>query len=269
VATPELDVDRYLRRIGMAGHPALRTPSLASLTALHEAHVASIPFENLDVLLGRPVRLDLASVEAKLVAARRGGYCFEHNTLFMAVLENLGFEVTSLAARVRMGAAGLRPRTHMLLRVDLPDRQFLADVGFGGDGPLRPIPLDAAGEVQVGATSCRLRREGDLWVLQGNMGGDWTDLYAFNLERHFPADYEMANHYTSTHPQSRFVRNLIVQRSQRDRRIVLLNRDLMVRAPGSATTASTLKDPEELLQALETHFGLSFPPGTRFARPEF
>ncbi len=268
MAHAELDIDAYLRRLGLADDPTLRTPSLEPLSRLHEAHVAAIPFENLDVLLGRRIRLDLASVQAKLVGARRGGYCFEHNSLFMAVLERLGFQVTSLAARVRLGATDLRPKTHMLLRVDLPDGPLLADVGFGGDGPIRPLPLDTGGEVTLGATGCRLRREGGLWVLQGNAGGDWTDLYAFTLERHFPADYEMANYYTSTHPQSRFVRNLIVQRSWPDRRIVLVNRELVVRRPDS-TQASTLRDPDDLVQALERHFGLSFPSGTRFTKPGF
>jgi N-hydroxyarylamine O-acetyltransferase len=268
VVHADLDVDAYLRRVGLAGDATVRPPSLASLSRLHEAHVATIPFENLDVLLGRPIRLELGSVEAKLVGARRGGYCFEHNRLFMAVLEHLGYEVISLAARVRLGATDLRPRTHMLLRVDLAGGPYLADVGFGGEGPIRPIPLAAAEEVWVGAWGCRLRREGELWVLQGHARGDWTDLYAFTLERHFPADYEMANHYTSTHPQSRFVRNLTAQRSWPDRRIVLLNRDLVLQGPGS-TEASRIRGPEDLLEVLERHFGMSFPPGTRFSKPDF
>ena len=196
----ELDLDAYLGRIGYHGP---REPSLGTLMALHEAHVGAIPFENLDILLGRPILLHLGALQAKLVAGRRGGYCFEHNTLFLAVLERIGFEVTPLAARVRTGTTAVRPRTHMTLLVDLSGERFLSDVGFGGDGPLHPIPFGAALPAALGDTAGRLKREADLWVLEGTSGGDWTDLYAFTLERQFPVDYEMANHFTSTYPQSR------------------------------------------------------------------
>ena len=137
----------------------------------HRAHCAAIPFENLDILLGRPIALDLPALEAKLVRARRGGYCFEQNTLFQAALEALGFRVTALAARVRVGATEVRPRTHMLLRVDLPEGAFVADVGFGGDGPSTRSPSRRGRETWVGRTGHRLRREGDSWVLQGNTAG--------------------------------------------------------------------------------------------------
>ena len=150
----DLDLDAYLGRIGE--RPPL-APALEGLAALHRAHCAAVPFENLDILLGRPIDLDLPALEAKLVRARRGGYCFEQNTLFKAALEALGFPVIALAARVRAGTTGVRPRTHMLLRVDLAEGTFLADVGFGGDGLLHPIPLAEGTETWVGFTGQRLR----------------------------------------------------------------------------------------------------------------
>jgi N-hydroxyarylamine O-acetyltransferase len=260
----ELELDAYLTRIG--GKAPL-APGLDGLAALHCAHCAAIPFENLDILLGRPIALDLSALEAKLVRARRGGYCFEQNTLFKAVLEALGFRVFALAARVRVGASEVRPRTHMLLRVELPEGAFLADVGFGGDGPVVPLPLAEESETWLGRIGHRLRREGDLWVLQGNAVGDWTDLYAFTLEPLYPVDFEMANHFTSTHPRSPFVLNLIVQRSWPERRASLRNRDLVVREDGASTT-TTVHDPEHLLEVLASVFGLAFPPGTRFRQPE-
>src|SRR4029077_20667326 len=140
-----LDLDAYFQRIGYAGS---RAPSRATLDALHLAHATHIPFENLDILLGRPIRLDLASLQSKLIDSKRGGYCFEQNTLFAAVLEQIGFRVTKLAARVRFGATRLLPRTHMQLRVDVEGAPSLAEVGFGGDGPLLPVPLVAGQEVQ-------------------------------------------------------------------------------------------------------------------------
>jgi N-hydroxyarylamine O-acetyltransferase len=261
----DLDLDAYLARVG-ARRPL--APTREGLVALHRAHCAAVPFENLDILLGRPILLDLPALEAKLVRARRGGYCFELNTLFRAALEALGFAVVSLAARVRAGTTGIRPRTHMLLRVDLPEGPLLADVGFGGEGLVHPIPLAEGSETWVGATGHRLLREDDLWVLQGSATGQWTDLYAFTLEPHYPVDFEMANHYTSTYPRSAFVVNLTAQRSWPEKRAILRNRDLVVRE-GGKSEASTVRDPEHLLEVLAMVFDLAFPPGTRFSQPEF
>jgi N-hydroxyarylamine O-acetyltransferase len=261
----DLDLDAYLARIGVSRPPA---PALEGLVALHRAHCAAIPFENLDILLGRPIALEPAALEAKLVRARRGGYCFEQNTLFKAVIEGLGFRTTALAARVRAGTTGIRPRTHMLLRVGLPEGAYVADVGFGADGLVHPVALVEGAETWVGSTGHRLRREGQSWVLEGNTTGDWTDLYAFTLEPQYPVDFEMANHFTSTHPRSPFVLNLTAQRSWPERRVVLRNRDLAARE-GRATETTTVRDPAHLLEILESQFGLAFPVGTRFRRPEF
>src|SRR5262249_12522387 len=123
-----LNLDAYFARIGYTGE---RRAAHAVLDAVHLAHATSVPFENLDIFLGRPIRIDLESVQAKLVHARRGGYCFEQNTLFAAVLEQLGFPVTCLAARVRLGASRVLPRTHMVLKVEAEGASWLADVGFG------------------------------------------------------------------------------------------------------------------------------------------
>ena len=260
-----MDLDAYLGRVGE--RPPLAA-TIEGLLSLHRAHCTAIPFENLDILLGRPIDLDLPALEAKLVRARRGGYCFEQNTLFRAVLEALGFRVTALAARVRAGTTEIRARTHMLLRVDLPEGAFVADVGFGADGLVHPIPLAEGSETWVAFVGHRLRREDDLWVLQGNVAGEWTDLYAFTLEPHYPVDFVMANHFTSTYPRSAFVLNLTAPRSWPETRVILRTRDLVVR-PGGGSEATTVKDPEHLLEVLASHFDLVFPAGTRFRQPEF
>ncbi|MCG6923545.1 MAG: arylamine N-acetyltransferase [Acidobacteria bacterium] len=265
MARDELDVEAYLKRT-RARRPL--APSAEALADLQQAHVGAIPFENLDILLGRPIALDLTSLQAKLVAARRGGYCFEHNTLFQAVLDRLGFDVTPLAARVRMGATAVLARTHMLLRVDLAEGPFVADVGFGRNAPVRSLPLEEKREHWLGPTGHRFRREDDLWVLEGNPDGEWIDLFAFTLEPQYPVDFEMANHFTSTHPGSAFVNNLTAQRLFPEGGTVLRNRELTVRE-GRTTETTTIRDPEHLLDVLEGHFDLAFPPGTRFSRPEF
>jgi N-hydroxyarylamine O-acetyltransferase len=250
----------YLARIGDSGPLA---PTSEVLDRIHQAHATTIPFENLDILLGRPIRIDLESLQAKLVRGRRGGYCFEQNTLFAAALEHIGFRVTTLAARVRFGSTGPRPRTHMLLKVDLDDGPRLADVGFGGEGLLRPIPMEPGRESRQFHCIYRVVEEGPALVVQSLRPEGWFDLYAFTMEPNHPVDYEVSNHYTSTYPTSIFRRELIVQRPTPEARYGLRGRELTIRR-GDETTAREIGDDEELLHLLSATFGLDFPPGTRF-----
>jgi N-hydroxyarylamine O-acetyltransferase len=156
----------------------------------------------------------------------------------------------------------------MLLQATLPEGAFLVDVGFGGDGPVQPLPFVEGRETWIGGTGHRLRREAEHWVLEGSSDGSWSDLYAFTTEPAPDADFEMANHYTSTFPRSRFVQNLVAQRSWPERRAFLVNRELLVREAGK-TTATAVRDPEHLLELLASVFGLRFPAGTRFLQPAF
>jgi N-hydroxyarylamine O-acetyltransferase len=226
-----LDVASYCDRIGYSGALA---PTAATLRALHQAHVGAIPFENIDVLLGRPIPLDTASLHRKLIESRRGGYCFEQNLLFKDVLESLGYSVIGLAARVRAGAAaGIRPRTHMVLLVEAERQTFLCDVGFGGTGLLEPLPFIAGHEVELPIFSFRVVERDGSWVLQARQQGDWDDLYAFTLEPQERIDYEVANHFTSTFPSSIFRSSLTAQRTRREERVILRNRDLTILRMGS------------------------------------
>jgi N-hydroxyarylamine O-acetyltransferase len=150
----------------------------------------------------------------------------------------------------------------MLLRIELHEGPFLADVGFGGEGPVHPIPFVAGEEAWIADSGYRLRREDELWVLEGNLTGEWADLYAFGLEAQHPVDFEMANHFTSTHPTSHFRQTLTAQRCWPGRRAILRNRDLLLHE-GRDTRTETIRDPEHLLEVLDRRFGLAFPPGTR------
>jgi N-hydroxyarylamine O-acetyltransferase len=258
------DLPAYLARIG---YSAVVRPDLGTLRALHEAHVTHIPFENLDIPLGRGIRIDLESVQAKLVRGGRGGYCFEHNALFAAALEAMGFPVSRLSARVRAGGSALLPRTHMLLKVETGGTPWICDVGFGGWGLLQPIPLAADAETRQGAWTYRLRREDDVtWVLQCLEYPTGSDLYAFDLTRHLPVDYEPANHYTSTHPDSRFVISITAQRAGRDERLVLRNRELTAISAACATV-EPIETNARLLEVLRDRFDIDLPAGTRF--PQF
>lgn len=256
-ADAAVDLETYFGRIGYSGG---RRPTLDTLQGVHFAHATRIPFENLDVMLHRTIRIDLEGIQAKLVGARRGGYCFEQNFLLAAALERLGFAVTLLEARVRLGAQRILPRTHVLLAVDIDGTRWLADCGFGSFGLLEPLPL-ATGEFRQFAWSYRLAREEHRWVLKAPVGGQWQDLYVFTLEPQYPVDFEPANHYVSTHPNSRFVQTLTAQSVSPDRRLVLRNTELTLSTPAGDTRRS-LKDHAELLDTLSAEFGLNLPPET-------
>ncbi|MCI2421713.1 arylamine N-acetyltransferase [Saccharopolyspora sp. K220] len=210
----EVDLDAYLARIGYTGS---LTPNAHTLSDLARAHIAGIPFENLDVVLGRGVSLDLPSLEAKLVHQPRGGYCFEHTTLFAAVLEQLGFSFHAYSSRVRMGTSKLHVATHAVLDVEADGGRWLVDVGFGA-GALEPIPLYDGAQVRQGDWTFRLDREqaltGLTWVLRQQQGDDWIDLHAFTDNRQFPIDYRVGNFYTAEHARSPFRRQLVLQRTE-------------------------------------------------------
>jgi N-hydroxyarylamine O-acetyltransferase len=187
-------------------------PDEDTLALLQGAHQASIPFENADIVLGRGIDLDLDAIQRKLVTAGRGGYCHEHNLLFAAALERIGFSVTRLTARVRAGGGTtLRPRTHMTLVIPIDGTDFLADAGFGANAPAEPIPLRPGNEVSQGRWTYRLV-EGppDGWILGTYEANRWTDLYSFGREPAHLVDYVVATHYTSTHPNSPFSKVLRV-----------------------------------------------------------
>jgi len=259
---PSIDLAAYLRRVEYEG--ALE-PTEEVLRALHLAHATHIPFENLDILLGRPIRLDLPSLEAKLVSGGRGGYCFEQNALFAAVLEEVGFAVTRLAARVRYGTQAVLPRTHMLMLVRCDGRTWLADVGFGAEGLLHPVPFGKGEASEQFSWSYRVVQENGLWVLQSLHGEGWMDLYAFTLEPQHAVDYEMANHFTSTHPESRFRKTVTAQLASPGVRRILRGGELTVDEGTNVTRRPV--GPDELLAVLDESFGLRLPAGTRIEVP--
>ena len=255
-----IDFAAYAERIGFRGE---MRPSAECLRELHLAHATHVPFENIDVLLGRPIRLDIESLWKKLVEDRRGGYCFEQNTLFAAVLERAGFGVTRLAARVRLGATGITSRGHMMLRVQAEGRPFLVDVGFGGDALLQPIPWFPGETAAQFGWKYRIVAEGPGYLLQTWRAEGWFDLYSVTMEEQYPVDYEVANYHTSTHPNSFFRKQLMVHMPGPEVRVTLVNRRLIERRPEGSSEV-VLPDDEAILETLAGRFGLQFSAGTRF-----
>lgn len=253
---PELDLAGYFARIGFAGEAAA---NLATLQALHALHPAAIPFENLDPLLGLPVALDLASLQAKLVRGGRGGYCFEHNTLFKAALEAIGFSVTGLIARVRWMVtpdAPPTPRTHMILAVDLEGERWLCDVGFGGHIAAAPIRLRLGIEQATPWNTVRLVAAGELIALETRLPAGWKECYRFSLEPAFAADQELANWFTSAHPASRFRTSLVCERLTPQTRFTLGNGRYIRRHADGRVEETTIDSATALADALTTGLGL-------------
>ncbi|MEV0681564.1 arylamine N-acetyltransferase [Actinosynnema sp. NPDC050436] len=252
----QLDLDAYLTRVGFRPDPD--ADAITTLRGLHRAHLRSIPFENADIGLGVPIALDVPALQDKLVRRRRGGYCYEQNLLFAAVLERFGYQVTALAARVLLGRGGDIPRTHALLRVD---RKWLADVGFGGGGLLTPLPLLQDAFEQQGDWSFRLDLDGAVWTLSSYQSGDWVPLYDFTEDPRTRADFEILNYYLSTHPSSAFVGRLLVQRTDENARYALTGDQLTVATPADGPRKRVLT-PDELATALRDDFGLELPTAT-------
>ncbi|MFH9549098.1 arylamine N-acetyltransferase [Streptomyces sp. NPDC017435] len=284
------ELDSYFRRIGWEGD---RRADAETLRGVHLAHSRAIPFENLDPLRGTVPSLAPSDLIAKLVRdGRRGGYCYEHNTLFAAVLEALGLGVTLLTARVVVGAQRFeeRPRTHMALLVDVPGepRPCLADVGFGAPGALlEPVPLTADVEFRGAGRRHRLvhaphRGPLELWVLETHLGtrgtrgeqgeqgasgedrdGDWQAQYAFTLEPFERSDYEVINWHIATNPRSPFGSRAYVQRLTPDGHL-LLNGPLLTESHADGTVKQReLTDEAEARRVLDEEFGIAVPDGTR------
>jgi N-hydroxyarylamine O-acetyltransferase len=260
IMSGEFRLNNYLKRISYEGGIER---DLKTLAALQAAHLSAIPFESIDPLLGRTVKLDLASVQAKLVDNRRGGYCFEQNALFKAALEKIGFKVTGLAGRVRWNSppeSPLGPRTHMMLKVDLPEGPYLADVGFGAcliDAPLR-LETDVDQHTAMG--TYRLSRSDGLFSLAAKRAPGWRVMYVFDLQPQIAADYELGNWFTSTSPNVPFTNMLMMERLAGGRRYKLIDRRFVVEArDGEIIAERAIASADELREVIDESFKMTLP----------
>lgn len=261
-----VDLDAYFARIGYGG---ATSPTLDNLNGIVAHHVQAIPFENLDILLGRPIDIAPASLQQKLVTNGRGGYCFEQNGLLLLVLQALGYRARPLSARVRYQRPRdfVPPRTHVFVRVEIDGVSWLADVGVGGFSLTSALRLETSEEQPTPHEPRRILREGALLFHQVRIADEWHDLCEFTLEEMPFIDRELGNWFTSTHPQSHFKSRLIAARALPDGgRNTLLNRELTLRRRGGVTTR-VLSSPAELLAVLASEFDLHFEPGTIFSCP--
>lgn len=253
------DLHAYFARIAYGGPAA---PTFEVLESLHRLHPAAIPFENLDPLLARPVDITPQGIAAKLVAGRRGGYCFEQNSLFHDVLSALGFSVTPLAGRVIWNAPPEAPRpalTHRITKVSFPEGDYLADVGFGGQSPTAPLRLAPDVEQRTPHGRYRFIVNAGVHELQMRTADGWRGMYRFADERQEAADYEVANWFTSAHPRSRFRQNLVAARLIGDTRVNLLNTTVTTWPKDGIGETRTLAGPADLEELLVETYGLDLP----------
>jgi arylamine N-acetyltransferase len=254
--TDTVDVAAYFDRIGYGGPVE---PTVETVQALVAAHNQSIPFENLDPLLGIPVAdLSAAALADKLVHRRRGGYCYEHNGLMGYVLEELGFGVQRLAGRVVwMNPGGPLPaQTHHVLSVTLPGiGPLLVDVGFGGQTLTSPIRLEAGPVQETRHEPYRIRERGNGLQLEAEIGGDWQPLYVFTTRAQPRIDLEVGSWYVSTHPNSFFVTGLTAALVTDDARWNMRGRNLAIHS-GGGTEKIRLDTAAEVLDVLTDRFGI-------------
>lgn len=254
-----IDLNAYLRRIAFERWPA--QPGITALRDLTLAHTRTIPFENLNALLRRPVQLDIASIQEKLVRSGRGGWCYEHNLLFGTVLTAMGYTVTGLSARVvwNVPPGVVRGRSHMVLLVALPDGPYLVDVGFGGSTPTAPLRLEAGIEQTTPHEPFRLTKVDGGFLLDAKIEHNWKGLYIFDLQPQVLADYEMPNWYLSNHPESHFLAAVVAARVDAGRRYALRNTEFTTHFPRQATERRTLTSGAEIRQTLQDVFHIQVP----------
>jgi N-hydroxyarylamine O-acetyltransferase len=251
------DRDAWLNRIGYTGP---LEPTLTTLASLVKAHSHAIAYESIDIVLGTPAVLDIASLQRKMIERRRGGYCFEQNMLFRAGLRSLGYAVTSLQGRVVRGLEidAPRPAIHMLLRVELPEGAYLADVGFGNLAPTAPLLLEPHIEQPTPHEVMRFIIVNDELTLQSKLGDRWEHIYRVIPHPRNDAEYEITNWYTSTHPSAPYLSNIIAALPAPDgARLTLFNERLTRRFADGHAERQQLQSEAEYQRVIREEFGLT------------
>ncbi|WLG26514.1 arylamine N-acetyltransferase family protein [Pseudomonas lurida] len=249
----------YLQRLGYDAPPA---PTLQTLQALQLRHVCTFAFESLSTLMHMPVPIDLPSVEQKVLLEGRGGYCYELNQMFLALLQELGFDACGITGRVVMGGPpeAHTARTHRLSLVTLEGVRYISDVGFGGMVPSSPLQLDTDTVQATAHEPYRLTFDGQgSYTLWAQVAGEWRGLYVFDLQVQAAIDYEIGNWYVSTHPDSPFVGQLKVARLAPGKRHTLNNASYAVHYLDRPSEKRTLDSADELLDLLTATFGVRVP----------
>lgn len=255
----------YLQRLGFDAPPA---PTLETLRQLQLRHTGAFPFENLTTLSGEPVLIDLPSIEQKVLHGGRGGYCYELNNLFLALLQSLGFDARAISGRVVMGQpeGAWTARTHRLSLVIIDDVRYITDVGFGGMVPTAPLLLDSRAEQLTPHEPYRIDLHVDGFTLRANVASEWRAMYIFDLQRQEDIDFAVGNWYVSTHPESTFAKQLMVARTGEGWRRTLNNGSFAIHRIGRDSERREVTDVQELIGLLGSEFGIRVPEQAQLVR---
>jgi N-hydroxyarylamine O-acetyltransferase len=259
MSQPQLaNVALYLQRLGYDAPPP---PTLETLRELQLRHTSVFPFESLSTLLQVPVPIDLASVERKVLHEGRGGYCYELNNMFLALLHQLGYEARGITGRVVMGGPedALTARTHRLSVLTLDGTRYITDVGFGGMVPTTPLRLDTEDEQPTPHEPYRITHHEGSYTLRAKVSGEWRALYIFDLQPQSDIDYEIGNWYVSTHANSPFLGQLMVARTGEGLRRTLNNGSYALHRMGAESERRQITDADELIELLQSEFGIRLP----------
>ncbi|MBJ2216720.1 arylamine N-acetyltransferase family protein [Pseudomonas sp. MF7453] len=248
----------YLQRLGYASPPA---PTLQTLRDLQLRHVCTFAFESLSTLMQMPVPIDLPSVAQKVLHQGRGGYCYELNQLFLALLQALGFDARGITGRVVIGGPpdAHTGRTHRLSLVTLDGVRYITDVGFGGMVPSSPLQLDKEAPQATAHEPFRLTHHQGSYTLWAQVGEEWRGLYVFDLQVQADIDYEIGNWYVSTYPGSPFVGQLKAALLAPGQRHTLANARYALHYLDRPSEKRTLESADELLGLLRDTFGIRLP----------
>ena len=253
----QFDQKAWFDRIGYAGPTA---PTLDTLNRLIFAHAHAISYETLDIMLGRPPKLDVPTLQSKMITSGRGGYCFEQNMLFRTGLRSLGYNITSLQGRVVRGLAidAPRPAIHMLLQVALPEGTYLADVGFGNLAPTAALRLTPGIEQETPHEVMRFIDVGGELTLQAKLKHGWQHIYRVIPYPRYDGEYEITNWYTGTHPDTPYQGNIIAAMPGPNRtRTTMFNARVTIRHASGQAERRVLETEDEYRSVLRDEFGLN------------
>ena len=248
-----LDISRYLERIGYRGTPDV---SIETLNDLQEAHYTAVPYENFDILRGKPISLELPDIYRKVVLERRGGYCFELNGLFGALLSALGYKVTEYFSRYLRDEPPLPMRRHRVLVVEIRGKSYFTDVGVGGVVPRRPLLMEPGLEQKQGDELYRLANDAILGnVIQEFRHGAWSNYVSFNDNPAYPVDFVTTNYWCQHAPESIFNKEPMAAKLTKDGRITMFGREVRVFSP-EGVRVIPLETEEEVNAAARKWFGI-------------
>ncbi|QSX09406.1 arylamine N-acetyltransferase [Alkalibacter rhizosphaerae] len=250
----KFNVKEYLERIDYNGELEVNAKLLHDL---HVGHVTHIPFENLDQLQGKTISLDRDDLFEKIVLNKRGGYCFEMNGLFSHVLKEVGFQVSDVFARVYRPGFGYSGRSHQVIIVEIDGEQWMADVGFGGNGPIAPVKLVEGVDQEQFGRFYRIKTDPLYeYVMEFKAGDEYETVYSFTSEPCHAMDYDIANWFTSTHPNSIFRKVIMCTMPTEKGRVSIFDNNLKIIQNG-LVTEKTMNSDFEINNVLEKYYGIT------------